>query len=418
MDVINKFQTSNNCRISNSSTLIQILDLGLHPLANSLRNNIDDTEEKFPLTISFCPDSSLLQLNETIDKKILFHHYVWVTGTSTSARNYAQLFHDRLVEIIDPNQKDFIVEIASNDGTFLKPFAKAGYTNILGVDPAENVALMANQRGIPTLSEFWSSVVADQLARDHGKAKVVIARNVIPHVSELLDVVLGIQMLLQENGVGIIEFHDAGKIQTELHYDSIYHEHLCYFSIASITHLLKRFDLTPFHIEKSPISGGSWVIYFSQVERNMSVELERAIYLEENSKVNNLLSWQDFAQSTAKHKQSTLDILASLEGQTIVGFGSSARSQTYLNYCGIDTNQIKVIIDNNPLKQGLYAPGSSIPIVDMESGFKLKPDLILVLAWNFRDEIANACIAAGYEGQFLVPFPIKPYLFDGENEIH
>lgn len=408
-----KYEIITRCRISKGE-LIDVLYLGEQPLANSLKNNQKNSEKKFPLSISFCEESSLLQLNETIDKEVLFDHYVWVTGTSKTTKSYANAFADRLISNLDLKQEDFIIEIASNDGTFLNPFLTKGYKNILGVDPAKNIAEIANRNGVNTLPEFWSSSLANQIVADSGQAKVVFARNVIPHVSELLDVMRGIEFVLKEDGVGIIEFHDAGIILKELHYDSIYHEHLCYFSIESMTYLLNRFALHPFHIEKSPISGGSRVIYFSKEERQKTPDLQEAVIDENKKQVNELSDWKDFAKRTITHRKETLDILESLNGKTIVGFGSSARSQTYLNYCGINNEQINAIIDNNPLKQGMYAPGSSIPILDFEQGMALNPDLIFILAWNFRDEIVKQCKMYGYTSDFLVPFPNEPYFHNGK----
>ena len=176
-----------------------------------------------------------------------------------------------------------------------------------------------------------------------------------------------------------------------------------------MTYLLNRFALHPFHIEKSPISGGSRVIYFSKEERQKSPELHEVIVEENNNNVNELASWQDFAKRTITHRKKTLEIIESLNGKTIVGFGSSARSQTYLNYCGINSKQINAIIDNNPLKQGMYTPGSSIPILDFEKGMGMNPDLIFILAWNFKDEIIKQCRSFRFKGEFLVPFPNKPY---------
>lgn len=414
MGINNHYRSIIKCRISESSELTNILHLGDQPLANSLKSSEKESEEKYPLSISFCEESSLLQLNETIDKEILFDHYVWVTGTSQTAQIYANTFADCVIAAAVPDKDDLIIEIASNDGTFLKPFMSRGFRNIFGVDPAKNIAGIANQNGINTLSEFWSSSLANQIVSDNGLAKVVFARNVIPHVSELLDVINGIEIILKEDGVGIIEFHDAGKILKELHYDSIYHEHLCYFSIQSMTYLLNRFALNPFHIKKSPISGGSRVIYFSKEQRQKSTELEEAVTEEANNKVNHLSSWQNFAHSAKAHRRKTLDVLESLIRKKIVGFGSSARSQTYLNYCGTNNDQIEAIIDNNPLKQGLFTPGSSVPIVNFDQGMVMNPDIIFILAWNFRDEIVKQCRSYGYKGEFLVPFPNKPYLYDGE----
>ena len=395
------------CRISGSSNLLPILNLGTQPLANSLKKSPMDSEDKFPLSISFCPDSSLLQLNETIDKKTLFKNYIWVTGTSKTTKRYASKLYNQLIQIAAPSRTDFILEIASNDGTFLQPFIKNYYTNVLGVDPAVNIVQKANECGIPTLSAFWNSSLAEELLVDRGAAKIILARNVVPHVSNLSSVIEGIATLLDEGGIGAIEFHDAGKIQSELHYDSIYHEHLCYFSIQSITFLLNLFNLIPFHIEPSLISGGSWVIFFSNKQKETSFALQRAVDLELQNSVNSIEKWENFARLTLKHKDHTLEMFNSIYGKKVVGFGSSARSQTYLNYCGIDNNYISAIIDNNPMKQGLFTPGSSIPIVDIKSGLGLNPEIIIILAWNFQEEIISSCLSAGYKGKFMSPLPNK-----------
>lgn len=412
LKTVNNYKSIDRCRICDSKNLIKILDLGYQPLSNSLKKKQGERKEKFPLSIDYCNSCSLVQLNETINKKILFDHYVWVTGTATATKKYAQKFAERATEITDIKKNEMILEIASNDGTFLLPFKSLGYQNVIGVDPAKNIASIANQNGVNTFPEFWDSKFANQISKEKGLAKLIIARNVIPHVSELLDVIHGIEILLEETGTGIIEFHYSGKILKELQYDSIYHEHLCYFSIKSITYLLNKFSLNPYHIEKSPISGGSYVIYFSKEPREKSVILTNAVADEKNKNVNKHNTWKNFAQKTRENRKESLNILGSLSGKTIVGFGSSARSQTYLNYCGINNKQISAIIDNNPLKQGMFAPGSSISIVSFDKGLSLNPDVIFILAWNFKEEIANQCRMKGFKGEFLVPFPNKPYYYE------
>jgi len=400
-----------NCRISGSSNLVTILEFGNQPLANALKKTPDEAEDKFPLTLMYCPDSSLVQLKETIDKEVLFSNYTWVTGTSPSTRDYARLFFQRVIGVAKPDPDDLIMEIASNDGTFLVPFMEGVYHNILGVDPAENIAREANRRGVRTLDKFWSKKVSEEIVSDFGNAKVVIARNVIPHVSELHDVIAGIENVLKDDGVGIIEFHYAGQILQELHYDSIYHEHLCYFSIKSITCLLDLHGLIPFHIDTSPISGGSYVIYFSKTKFRQTDDYLKLVEKENSSGVNEIQTWKKFAKACYEHRQKSMDIAKSFSSKTVLGFGASARSSTYLNFCGFGSTHIKAIIDNNPLKQGMYSPGSSIPIVSMERGMQMKPDLIFIFAWNFRDEVVKECRMNGYKGQFLVAFPNKPYWY-------
>ena len=213
---------------------------------------------------------------------------------------------------------------------------------------------------------------------------------------------------MDDEGIGVFEIHDANIIFNELHYDSVYHEHLCYFTLKSITYLLNKFNLNPFDIKRSPISGGSFVVYFSKKKISISKNLEKAIANEENSKINELSSWQNFAFRVQEHKKRTHEILSNFKKEKIIGFGSSARSQTFLNYCKINDKNFELIIDNNSLKHNQYSPGSNIRIVNFDQGMKTNPDVIFILAWNFKNEIINQCKSAGFNGKFIVPFPNKP----------
>ena len=397
------------CRISTSSELIHILDLGLQPLANDYQDDAGTNANVYPLNLLFSPASCLIQIAETIDKNTLFCNYHWVTGTSQSTHQYAECFFSRVIRKIQQDQKKLVVEIASNDGTFLKPFANSAMP-VIGVEPASNIAKLANDSGIPTLNEFWSSELAKTLLSKYKSAKIVIARNVIPHVSDLHSVIEGISIILDDKGTGVIEFHDACQIMEQLQYDSIYHEHLCYFTIETLTFLLEQYHLYPYDIDESPISGGSYVIYFSKLKKTPTHQLIDAKKHEDESGVNTLAAWQNFAKSVQVHKRQTLEMMNSWSDKTVVGFGSSARSQTYLNYCEFDRQSIRAIIDNNPIKQGKYTSGSSLPVVDIKSGLEMKPDIIFLLAWNFKDEIIKHSRSYGYQGPFLIPFPLCPYI--------
>ena len=403
-----------NCRVCGFKGIVPLLFLGNQPLANSLKREIDEPERRYPLTLLFCPECSLVQLKETVEKNTLFDNYVWVTGISEAAKKYAGIFYRRVISSAEVKPGDLILEIASNDGTFLKPFKKRGY-KVIGIEPAKNIAELSKAGGIETVSQYWNSKTARQIKSTYGKAKVIIARNVIPHVSELQDVIHGIQLCIADNGIGIIEFHYAGKILQELHYDSIYHEHLSYFSIKTIENLLKKFCLFPFHIDLSPISGGSYVIYFSKKKRKKSLRYKELVNREKKLSVNKLGSWKKFSDKCMEHRKKSRAIIESFRDKTILGFGASARSSTYLNFCGFTNSEIKAIIDNNRLKQGFYSSGSSIPIVAIEEGFKMTPDILFILAWNLKDEIIRDCQINGYKGDYLIPFPRKPYLLKVNN---
>mgnify|MGYP001568323675 CR=1 FL=1 len=406
------FQAASRCRGCGSSKLHDALYLGDQPLANSLKAGPLDEELKVPLTLSFCSKSGLAQLKETVRKEILFSHYVWVSGTAAATQAYAKLFVRRVLKTCPIKPEDLLVEIASNDGTFLKAFMGAGLRNVLGVDPASNLAEIANRAGARTLNRFWDKAVAGEIRAASGKARLLIARNVIPHVSELSEVLGGVELALDKEGVGIFEFHYAGDILKGLQYDSIYHEHLCYFSLHSMSKLLEGYGLFPFHVESSPISGGGVVLYFSKRRRPPSKEFLRLKKDEDASEVNTLQAWTEFARKSREHKKKSLALLSSISGKRVLGFGCSARSSTYLNFCGIGADRLGAIIDSNPLKQGRYAPGSSIPIVSLKEGLVLKPDFIFILAWNFKDEVVEQCRSAGFRGRFLVALPNEPKIIN------
>ena len=405
------YNTIDRCRVCDSPRLEKILYLGDQPLANALKDFVDTEEDRYPLTLAICEQCFLIQILETVVKELLFKRYFWVTGTSSTARLFAQRFYDNIRQLKNLEKNDLVVEIASNDGTFLRPFVENGH-RVLGVDPAENIVEIARGNGIRSICEFWNLKSAQKIRAEHGKAAVVFARNVIPHVSDLHSVMDGIHACMADDGIGAIEFHYVGNILDDLQYDAIYHEHLCYFSIQSVNYLLDRHGLKLFHIDLSPISGGAHVVYFSKNDRRPSAAYEELVRIENEKQVNSTEVWKEFGHRCEAHREWSKHLTDSFYGQTIVGYGASARSSTYLNFCGFNQNQMASIIDNNPIKNHKFTPGSSIQIVSTEKGMAMKPDLIFLLAWNFKDEIIAGCRELGYRGPFLVPFPKKPYTTD------
>jgi 2-polyprenyl-3-methyl-5-hydroxy-6-metoxy-1,4-benzoquinol methylase len=340
----------------------------------------------------------------------LFRDYVWVTGTSQTARNYSQTFCEYVEQRCDQASL-FVVEVASNDGTFLQRFREHGH-RVLGVDPARNLTLVAEAAGIPTIAEFFGLEIGRQVTRTHGHADVVIARNVLPHVPDPNDVVAGIAHCLNKNGVGAIEFHWVDKILCELHYDSIYHEHFFYHSLHSVGQLLKRHQLVLFDVTESPISGGSLVAYFSKTPRQASSALIGKMDWEEERGLASLETWREFATCSIEHAVHLRGVIeAEIEaGRRIVGYGASARSSTLLNFCSIDHRHLVCIADQNPIKHNRYTPGTNVLIVSPETALAEHPDTILLLAWNFKDEILKQLTDSGFHGNVIVPLPGKPQL--------
>ena len=399
------FETINKCRICFSQQFKEILNLGQQPPANSIYKENSSPPNPVPLRLMFCQKCHTVQLGETVDPSYLFDKYVWVTGTSKAAKDHSQLFFN---EVINKTKKKnpFVIEIASNDGTFLKVF-KENNCKILGVDPAKNIADFATKNGIPTLPVFFNKEVALDLVKKNGYPDVVFARNVIPHVKEIHSVIEGITELLDKDGIGVIEFHDAKIILEELHYDSIYHEHLFYFSLKTISYLLNIYKLDVFDIAVSPISGGSWIIYFSKKTKEKTDCLKNALKNEEKLGINDYNCWKIFGERAIKHSKNLFKTVN--KHDKIIAYGASARSSTLLNFCNISNKQVNYIIDKNIMKQGLLAPGSNIKIIsliDAQKNFD-NIDVLLLLAWNFEKEIVEEIKALGFKGKIIIPLPFE-----------
>lgn len=402
--------TITNCRACESPDLVGFFDLGPQPPANSLLKSPDEPEEYYPLALVFCENCSLVQIDETVDPKKLFSRYVWVTGTSKGANEFSEKFYEDLIKRTSNPQEGYVLELASNDGTFLKPFQKHGY-QVLGIDPAENIVEMANAAGVPTKVAFWGSETAREIVKQKGQAKMIFARNVMAHVANTRDFVAGIREALRADGVVAIETHYGKRILEDLQYDSIYHEHLCCFTLKSLEKLLSDTGLYVFDVAAGPISGGALIVYASKTKREESGELIRFREEEAVQKTNELQSWENFKTRVLAHREKLLQILAEAKKMgPIIGWGASARSSTLLNFAKIGPNELPLIIDMNPLKQGLYTAGTHIPIKSDEI-MKENPTLIFILGWNFEKEItASLREKFGFKGTCLVPLPGEPRL--------
>lgn len=399
-----------SCRICGSIDLDLILDLGTQPPANSLRTNVGQVLEAIPLAICRCQNCTTVQLTETVAPEHLFRDYIWVTGTSQTTRTYSQTFCEYIEQRCNRTPL-FVVEVASNDGTFLQRFREHGH-RVLGVDPAQNLARIAEADGIQTIPEFFGLDIGGRVTQLHGHADAVIARNVLPHVPDPNDVVAGIAHCLKNDGLGAIEFHWVDKILSELHYDSIYHEHLFYHSLHSIDQLLKRHQLVLFDVTESPISGGSLVAYFSKTPHESSSALTEKLTFEKERRVSSLETWHKFATRSQEHRHLLKNMVeAEIEsGKRLIGYGASARSSTLLNFCGINSRHLACIADQNPLKHGRYTPGTDVLIVSPERALAEHPDAIVLLAWNFKDEILKQLLNSEFHGNVIVPLPDQPQL--------
>jgi hypothetical protein len=396
------------CRICGSIKLKKIINLNDQPPANSLhKKNV--SIKNVPLELLYCLKCHTAQLSATVNPKYLFNNYLWLTSTSTTAKKYSDFFFNKINQKI--KERSFIVEIASNDGTFLRPFKKSGH-KILGVDPAKNIVNIAKKQKINTICNFFNYKTSKKILKNNGHADIVIARNVIPHVKDIHSIIKGISSLLSEKGIAVIEFHYAKIIIDELHYDSIYHEHLFYFTIETITNIFGKYLLKPFDIFRSPISGGSLVLFFSKENKKESVLLKKIKKDEKRFDLNSFSKWRVFAKKTYLHSKElkkTLDHYL-LKDQKLVGFGASARSSTLLNFNNINSSKILYIMDKNSLKHNLYTPGSNILVCPYRRINKHYN--VILLAWNFKDEFIKYLKSTNYKGKIIIPLPNKVFIYE------
>jgi hypothetical protein len=400
------------CRCCGSTEIVKVLDLGFQPFANALLRGANEGEDRYPLVLAHCGQCGLVQLLDTADPGVLFSKYVWVTGTSVTARAHAEHFCQLgLARLPEQKVSSYILEIASNDGTFLQPFIERGMP-VLGVDPASNIAAAASARGIPTRCTFFGNPEAAAITAAHGPPSLIIARNVLPHVADPRDFAAGLATLMAPTSLAAIEFHDGRTILNALHYDSIYHEHVCYFTAATIARLLGAAGLHIVDLARSPISGGSLIAYVSKVGSQSTGAVAEQLKLEGDEGINSLAAWQDFGARSTVHAaqlKCLVETVLQQEGRRIVGYGASARSSTLLNFTGIDHRYVSAIADQNTLKHGLYTAGTHIPVKAPEQIFAMKPDTVLLLAWNFYDEIVSILRERfRFDGRLIIPLPGDP----------
>lgn len=408
-----QYRTIIACRLCGAASLTDILNLGEQPLANSLVDEPNGDEAMIPLEMVYCRECGLAQLSVDVDPSVLFRDYVWVTGTSSSTREYCEGLADWITERVT-TKRPRIFEMASNDGTLLQTLADRG-AQVLGIDPAVNLATAATARGVETIPDFLTTETAEQIESERGKFDLVIARNVMSHVPDPLGAIQGLSRLTADEGLCLIEFHSAQTILEELHYDSIYHEHTMYHSLQTMRRLMATAGLQALDVRRSPISGGSWALLSrkTQVPSPMSKALTDALDGDRRSGIDTEAAWIAFGQRAESHRDRLRREIAKLaeSGKPMAAYGASARSSTMLNYLGAVVKNLQAIADASPLKQGKHSPGVNIPIMSPEAVLKMNPQSILLFAFNFEDEILRFLKDAGWNGDVVVPFPGDPRVF-------
>jgi len=406
-DVVTRRST---CRACGGANLDLFLSLGEVALANSFltAEQLHQPEPTFPLEVFFCLDCSLVQLLHVVNPEVLFSHYLYASGTSQTLAQHNEKLCDRVTSELHLGSQDLVVEIASNDGSLLRWFKKRSIRT-LGVEPAKNIAQMAREAGIETLNEFFDARIAEKINAEYGQASAVIANNVLAHVDATVPFLSATRSLLKPGGRLIIEVPYLGEMLERMEYDTIYHEHLCYFSVTALLRVFAEAGLALDRVDHVPIHGGSLRLWGKHADAGgHSVSVRQQAEVERQKGMTTLKLYQDFAARVARNREALLALLGRLrrEGKSIAGYGAPAKGNTLLCYCGIGTDLLPFTVDMSPLKVGLYTPGSHLPVAPAQRIFDVQPDYVLILAWNFAPEIMKFLQPYKEKGGcFILPIP-------------
>jgi SAM-dependent methyltransferase len=390
----------------------QFIDLGNMPLANSLLNSVEEfrTEKLYPLMLSFCQNCYLVQLAHPVNPDKLYENYIYYSSNSTTFLEHTKAFVKNLAVDFGITPDTKILEIASNDG-YLLQYLQPYRAKILGIEPATNLAQVANSRGLPTMNAFFGPDLVNSLDKDYD---IIIGNNVLAHAPNINDFLIAVKACLSKEGIVTFEFPYLLRLIDNLEFDTCYHEHVFYYSVIALTKLLKRNGLEIFDIKFSTIHGGSIRIFVKHLESNRSINSIVSYYelIELSRGLDKPLIYDEFAEDiiTAEYELLKLCQRLKSQGKTIAAYGAPAKGNVLLNYCGIDHNLIDFTVDISPSKQGKWLPGSHIPILHPDALMERKPNYTLLLAWNFAQEIReqqDEYLSNG--GKFIVPIP-KSYI--------
>lgn len=399
------------CRGCKGISFSRILSLGAQPPANAFlrAEDLGKPELAFPLDVYFCSDCSLAQLRDIVSPVLLFKNYVYVSSTSPAFVAHFNDFAQTVAARFNLGPASLVVDVGSNDGILLKPFQEREI-RVLGVDPADKIAAAATAAGIETLPHFFTPAVARDIVSRHGKAAIITATNVFAHVNDLDELVAGIKVLLADDGVFIVEAPYLADFLEKNLFDTVYHEHLSYFSVSSLKILLERLGMRVIDVEKTDSHGGSLRVFAAHAAsaRPVSDAVGRFIADEHAQGLGTVAAYEDFAKRVEQNKMQLTALLKQIkvEGKKIAGYGAPAKGNTLLNYFGIGPETVDYIVDDSAWKQGLYTPGTRIPVVSAEKLSEAKPDYILILAWNFADPIMKKLEwFSDTGGKCIIPVP-------------
>lgn len=404
----------NICRICKSDRLIPFLDLGEQPHCNAFlkAEDLDKPEPRWPLGLLYCEACHLVQLNTVVDPEFMFRHYLYVSGTTKTLREHFQTSAQSVVNRFGFGSKDLVVDIGSNDGTWLQAF-KDLELRIQGVDPAKNVAAMANERGIPTLDDFFTEANAKRICQEQGPASLITAAGVFFHIDDMDDVCRGIKALLKNDGVLHVQAIYLGAMLEQSSYDNVYHEHVSYYTLHPLMQLFRRFGLEVFDVSFAPIHGGTILLYVGHAGAHKVQSSVPELLKEEQAKGwDSLAAYQAFASRVRENRETLRRMILALKarGKRIAAYSAPAKGNTLLNYCQLGPDLLEYACERAPLKIGTYTPGMHLKVIDENLAMQDPPDYFLLLAWNFKDElIQKNQIYRDGGGQFIVPIP-EPHI--------
>lgn len=398
------------CRSCGSTDAAHILDLGVQPLANNLLTPADlaKPEPKFPLRLAVCKSCWMLQITDLVPPVDLFSDYLYFSSFSDLMLRHSREACDGYLQEFGLNSQSLVVEVASNDGYLLQNFVKANVP-CLGIEPAANIAKVAREKGIETLVEFFGEKLASELSAKNRQADLILGNNVFAHAPDTNDFVAGLKTLLKPMGRIALEFPYGADFIEHSEFDTIYHEHVFYFTLTALKPLFERHGLTIFRVQRLAIHGGSLRLFAGHTGAHPVEKSATDLLAEETRKgVNSLAYYEGFGNQVRAIRDELVALLAELkhEGKRLAAYGASAKGSTLLNYYGIGADTLEFVADRSTYKQGRLTPGTHIPIVPPEELLKRQPDYTLLLTWNFADEILaqqKAYRDAG--GKFIVPIP-------------